>query len=169
MPCTVHAYNTSLTPVTTSTVKFIAQNFSTGTNLCAAQTNSNISGSNWGATLPFSTQAVAYLVYAYDTVRVNGYGPVTITNLNGNINGRLDIVMYRLPPPHSGIGAQPKTFTEIAAYVNAQSWEDEEKLGIMFLIQALATSHRTRDADLRQIRDKWASWLSDLGIDPALI
>jgi hypothetical protein len=164
MSSDVYVYDSSYAALQSGTVNLIAMD---GVTTLVSQANGSMSGGLWGAHLSFTPSNFVLSIHANDSGGT--YAPVSVTDLNGSVNGRLDLVLSALPPAHSAGGASPSTAQAIEPFIDAQSWTTEGKAAMRSLIRALSASRPSMNPTLRQMAQEWERWLDQRGISPRLI
>jgi hypothetical protein len=151
-----------------STVQLIAIDESTRKNCCAAVQNGSLAGTGkYGADLTFSLSAIVYEVAIADLALI--YAGTRVSNLNGNMQGDIDVVLFKIPPASIGIGATATNAAQMRQLVLAhRTWSPNEKLAILNLMDALSSLRGTSAPALMSFIDNYSTALARQGIGPNL-
>jgi hypothetical protein len=168
MSCLVKLYEsvTGHPTLTAASVELLAVDQASRANCCAVQTNSHLASGGYGANLPFAVASIVYEIAIVDTAQV--YAGATVQNLNGSINGDIDVVLFKLPPGGAGpvaatTGVQMRT--NILTY---GMWSSEERQGVLSVINALASLRGTTVGPVLGFIDSYERVLRARAIDPRL-
>lgn len=163
MSCDVRLYNTSYATLPDPTIELVPVDTSSSTlptNLIAAVKNGPFKRGH-GAALIFGTPMCTYEVVVHDVGMT--YGATIIPNLNGNIDGELEVVLSRAPT--SASGGRVTSPGQLRAYIGAQTWSQEETHAILGTIQAYALVRGAQSSDLLRVVDNLGAVLNRVGID----
>ena len=175
MPCRTRLFEvrTGAPPshiaLASTSVELVAVDQTTFANCCSVQTNGSLGGGIYGADLPFTAASIVYEVAIVDTATT--YAGATIKNLNGDVTGDIDVVLFKLPPPVGassgpGGGSAAQVRSNVGAY---GAWATEQKLAVLSVIDAYASLRSSVAPDVRRFLGIYSRTLAERGIDPAVI
>jgi hypothetical protein len=131
------------------------------------QTNGPLGDGDWGAELVFPLQAIVYTVYIYD--HVGQYSPAIIEGLNGDRQGRLDMVISPVPSGPGGLTIRPRTLQDMTtAMRQQQGWTNPEREGVIALVRTVLQVEAAGPNAPRviiQAAQRWRDQLDELGVD----
>ncbi len=172
MPCRTKLFKISTgsppsnVALASASVELLAVDQMTLANCCAVQTNTSLGGGTYGADLPFTASAIVYEVAIVDTATT--YAGATVKNLNGDVAGDIDVVLFKLPPPGSGPGG--RSAAQVRSNVGAYgAWTTEQKVAVLSVIDAYASLRSAAALDVQRFVGICARTLEERGIDPAVI
>jgi hypothetical protein len=138
MSCDVRVYDINASPLPWATLEFTAIETDPAhlANLSQPVSNTAISNTKFGASLNFHAKKCIYLVAIMDLA--NTYGPLTISSLNGNEPGQLDVIVKKVPPQRRG-GIAVSSSSQLVSFMNGQGWSREQQGAILDVITALTS------------------------------
>jgi hypothetical protein len=98
--CNVYVYDDALAALSSTTTE-IAETDGFGTNL-DVKTARTLGSGEFGEAITLPVPAIPISVWIDDTSSI--YAPASLTQLNGGLTARLDIIVYTLPVPSVGSG-----------------------------------------------------------------
>jgi len=152
--------------LTASSIDLVAVDQSTFANCSSVCGNAGLpaSGGRYGANLSFTPATIVYQVAVADSSGV--YAGATITNLNGDLAGDVDVVLFKLPPPTTS-GATGATAALVRSAVLAhQTWTAAEKTAVFSVMHALGSLRGATNPTVTNFVRRYEEELRNRGIDP---
>lgn len=167
MSIDVYIYDNYFNPLASTLVQIIVQDYKSRTILANPKQNEQKTGGLWGQDMNFSRGSFSYMISVDDSS--GAHSSVCIYPMNGNENGRLDVVLYPFASPGPVSGSSPQTYNQIFKYISNQFWSEDEKIGVGMLVRSLNISREGWDSSINHWIYSWEERLVGLGIDPSLI
>jgi hypothetical protein len=150
------------------TIELVAVDEATLANCCGVVTNASLGSGSYGANLNFLSASIVYQVVIVDTAKI--YAGATLPHLSGAVNGSLDVVLHKLPPPAKGrIGPAGTTAQVRAAVTNFRLWNAGERQAVLSVISALTAVRGSTAPRLQNFIQIYETTLNDRGVDPGVI
>jgi nucleoside phosphorylase len=164
-PCSVFVYESPKSELSSPTLDLLA---SSGPTILARAKSMRMEPKEFGNKLGFAAGPFVYSVTVHDPSR--SYGPLMVPAQNGQLKGRLDLVLKPLPPVTTSVDNSASGYADISQQIDAQQdWSEDEKEGVRRLIAALSAVSQIRGSDFRDLESTWAEWLCGLGIPSSII
>jgi hypothetical protein len=149
-------------------LQLVAVDESTLTNCSSTMNNARLpgTGGRYGADLRFTPSAIVYQVAIADSMQT--YAGATVSNLNGDIDGDIDVVLHPWPqqsPFSGGTSAGANAVQVRASVMNFRGWTLDEKRGVFSVMNALSFLRPATTGVVRDFVSLYVQALTGLGIN----
>lgn len=180
MSCQVRLYDSSFVDLCLNSIQIAAiDQGPPPVNCCPVQSNQTVRAPSGqvgcGADLAFNQGTFVYQIAIHDPS--GAFAGTTLPDLNGNIDGGLDVVLYSAPPPgsHQGQIRAPASTAEVSVFIEEQPfWTGENKMAVRSVARGISSLMQSviRFVEVDNVvfafAQGYALFLDDRGIDPSI-